>query len=206
MPDLDRLDPIRRLVVDRARECNLTMADLSRVVRKNETYMHQYVYKGTPKRLSGAVRALLAKALEVEEVRLRAPGDDPLPEPGAPRFPGPLGAPAADVPVFLDTDEIDLSRARQFAPRPQLLMGQPDAFALYVSRPAGRLEPGDLAYVHSRPARRGDLVVALKDQRIAAMGVLTELTASHATVGEAGSIPIDSSNVRILRVATITLA
>jgi hypothetical protein len=65
------LDEVRRLVLDRSKELKITMKDMSEAVGMNETFIHQFVRKGTPKYLPEEVRYKLAKVIGVSEELLR---------------------------------------------------------------------------------------------------------------------------------------
>ena len=78
------LDPTRvavlKLLVDR----NTDLKNVSLAIGKNAAYMHQYIYRGTPKVLPEEVRETLAKHLGVDEDRLRAREKAPRPMPALP--------------------------------------------------------------------------------------------------------------------------
>lgn len=213
--DRDRaLDPVRRLIVERARDARLTLADLSRMADKNESYMHQFVHRGSPKVLPEGVRLTVAQALGVPEGVLRDPSL-PVPPVTALAPPGAAGTAAlaaADVPVFNDQAEIDLSRISEFAPRPPQLAGVAGVFAIWISSRTCRLRPGDLAYVRpGQPPRPGDLVVVLDSatQRISGLGELTDTDGDSVTVrtgSEPGLQTFAKQSHRVLKVAAVTLA
>ena len=62
---------MRRLVLDTSRELDITMKDMSKAVGKSETFIQQYIKRGTPKYLPEEVRYKLAKVLGVSEELLR---------------------------------------------------------------------------------------------------------------------------------------
>jgi hypothetical protein len=63
-----------------------TLAEASRHIQRNQSYMHQFIWRMTPKRLPEDVRGLLASFLGVPEDALRHP------RPLAPRSPPPAAA------------------------------------------------------------------------------------------------------------------
>lgn len=168
------LDPVRRLILDRAREQRLPLAHLSQALQRNESYLHQFVHRGTLRRLPEEARAILTDLLQVPETALRS-----TPNPDARRNPGgaladsgcragspPVTAQAQglDIPVYSDEGKIAPGHALDWAWRPVRLVTAKGAFALWISRPRGRLRPGDLAYVRmGQPARVGDIVVVLQN-------------------------------------------
>lgn len=76
------LDPVRRLILDRAREQRLPLAHLSQALQRNESYLHQFVHRGTLRRLPEEARAILTDLLQVPETALRS-----TPNPDARRNP-----------------------------------------------------------------------------------------------------------------------
>jgi len=70
---LEKLDPVRRLIVERAAKIGSDLKALSKALDKNQTYLHQFVTKGTPRKLDGDDRKKLADLLEVDE-RALMPG------------------------------------------------------------------------------------------------------------------------------------
>lgn len=217
------LDPVRRLILEKSQALRLTLADLSRHIRKNESYIHQFMWRGSPKKLPEDVRVALADILEVSEDALRVPsamaGIPPtfLPGHGAP----PQG-PAAyvpvrdtmptprDIPVFADDDVIDPRRAQEWTYRTPSLITASGAFALWISRARGRMRAGDLVFVRPhQPARVGDTVVMLstEERRVVAIGDLLEMDATHVKIRDGGDrshkYPIEGN--RMLKVSDISL-
>ncbi|MGE0424961.1 MAG: helix-turn-helix transcriptional regulator [Reyranellaceae bacterium] len=87
------LDPIRVRVLQLIEERGANLKKASHALGKNAAYMHQYIYRGTPKVLPEDTREALARFLEVDDVELRhpevparKPRSDTEPEtPGGPR-------------------------------------------------------------------------------------------------------------------------
>ena len=101
------LDPTRlaimKLLVDR----NTDLKNASLAIGKNAAYMHQYVYRGTPKVLPEEVREALAKHLGVDQERLRAREKTPRQAPALPA--SQAGAsPRLEVEGFASVTEIDV--------------------------------------------------------------------------------------------------
>jgi phage repressor protein C with HTH and peptisase S24 domain len=81
------LDPIRLRVLKLLQDKGSDLKKASLAVGKNAAYVHQYVYRGTPKVLPEDVRLALATHLEVDESELRhaeAPARRPYAETHAP--------------------------------------------------------------------------------------------------------------------------
>jgi hypothetical protein len=198
------LDPIRRRVLRRSRELRLSLAALSRRLNRNEAYMHQFMWRGSPKDLPEPVRRPLAQILGVDEAELR--GEEPGPAP-APVLAGGGGMPSAphrDIPVWRIGDLL-AAPPSEWAPRPPALAGVARAFALWVAEPAGRARPGDLAYVHpTQPARLGDMVAQVdREDRVIGLG---ELLSATQVDDETGRHAIDRAAVRLCKVVCLELA
>lgn len=67
------LDPIRLRVLKLIDERDSDLKKASLALGKNAAYVHQFIYRGTPKVLPEDVREALAKFLEVDELELRHP-------------------------------------------------------------------------------------------------------------------------------------
>lgn len=217
------LEPQRQLVLDRVQELGLTLNGVSREIGRNAAYLHQFVHRKTPRFLPRETREALALVLGVREEELRFP-DEPAPPPALaaarpamvrPRValghrPAHLEEAPRDVPLFRETDQIEPAAAREAALRPTHLPAAGPLVAVWITRHAGRLRPGDLAYISlSQPPRPGDIVVVLKEKRIAAIGDLVALTNGTASVlAESGSEPetFGRDSVEICKVLAVTLA
>lgn len=64
---------VRETVHRLAREQHVSLAALSRMLRRNAAYLHQFIHKGSPKRLEDKDRALLAAFFQVDEELLGGP-------------------------------------------------------------------------------------------------------------------------------------
>jgi hypothetical protein len=65
------LDEVRRLVLDKSKELEITMADMSKAVGKAHSFISQFIKRGTPKYLPEEVRHKLSKVIGVSEELLR---------------------------------------------------------------------------------------------------------------------------------------
>ena len=70
----DETREIADLVRARIEELGLNMSQVSTRLGRNRAYIHQFIDRGIPKRLPGAVRSQLAEILDVDEGRLVPPG------------------------------------------------------------------------------------------------------------------------------------
>lgn len=202
------LDASRRTLVERARAKGVTLADLSRAAGRNLSYVHQYVWKGAPKALPVNERAKIAKYLDMPEDLLRQPwepslvsivaGSDEL-------HPAPRPIDTRDVPVFRDDEIIDPAKALNWESSLDAKGNGGRYVAIWITAMRGRLNPGDLAYVHMmRPPRVGDTVLALADQRIAAIGELVALDgAVRIKDSEDEPRKFDPKDVRLAKIVAV---
>jgi phage repressor protein C with HTH and peptisase S24 domain len=77
------LDPIRQRVLELIERTGTDLKKASLAAGKNAAYVHQFIYRGTPKVLPEDVRESLAKHLGVDDRDLRHPGA-PTRKPAAP--------------------------------------------------------------------------------------------------------------------------
>ena len=70
---------VRKLILDRLNDLGLNMAEVSKQIGRNETYLQQFLKRGSPKELHERERVLLAEILRVSENELRGPSS-PLPK------------------------------------------------------------------------------------------------------------------------------
>jgi phage repressor protein C with HTH and peptisase S24 domain len=66
-----RLDPVRLKLLRLVKKRGSDLKNVSLAIRRNAAYLHQFVYRGTPKVLPEDVRAALAEQLGCEEDELR---------------------------------------------------------------------------------------------------------------------------------------
>lgn len=188
------MDPVRQLILSRSQELGISHLELSRRAGKNEAYVHQFIYRGSPRRLPEEVRAAIAEALDVPEDALRpqpAPANGNAPErTNRPARPAartvatvPKQSATESIPVFREGDTVDPSAAREWMPHP-VLTGIPGGYAVFARLAGGRLQPGDLAIVRpTQPARVGDTVVVLDTERkIIGIGNVAAIDGDTATV------------------------
>jgi SOS-response transcriptional repressor LexA len=197
----DQLDPIRKLVLERTREAGLDLATLSRHVLKNATYMHQYIWRGSPKSLPEDVREALAERLGIPESQLRSVQQTRQPRVTA--LPRPVGVlitgrqtasstqTAGKVPVFSDEGPINLTEAADWTERPPLLQSAASAFAVWIGRDRGRrLAQGDLAFVHGlQTARVGDAVAVMRGPDLMTIGDLIATEDGYVRVAAGAGKP-----------------
>ena len=67
----DELVGVRQMVHDRAREMGVTLAQFSRAIGRNQAYIHQYMFKGTARRLDKDSRHVVADLLQLDADQLR---------------------------------------------------------------------------------------------------------------------------------------
>lgn len=71
---MESSDPRRNLIA-LAEARKVSLASLSRMIGKNGSYLHQFLYKGSPRKLEETDRATLARFFGVDEAELGAPKD-----------------------------------------------------------------------------------------------------------------------------------
>lgn len=64
---------VRKLILDRLQELGLNMAEVSNRLGRNETYLQQFLKRGSPRELHERDRIVLAGILNVSEDQLRGP-------------------------------------------------------------------------------------------------------------------------------------
>jgi SOS-response transcriptional repressor LexA len=157
-------DPVRQLIRNALAERRLKMSDVSKSLGKNHAYLHQFLDRGIPARLSEDVREKLADILQVPETQLK-PGVV-----GGARASalGPIfRAPGEKMPVFaLGPKEADgwwswSGEVADYVARPPALSGATNAYAVYVA--GATMEPryyvGELVHIHpSKPVTLGAFV------------------------------------------------
>lgn len=75
----ENLDPVRRIIFDRAQELGISLKDLSeKGADKSHAYMQQYLARGTPARLSESVREGVARMLQLDPDALKSGEMSPL--------------------------------------------------------------------------------------------------------------------------------
>ena len=171
------LDPVRQHLLDTLLSRGLDMAEVSKAIGKNPTYVQQFIRYNKPFRLPEEPRLKLAAFLDIDEKSLRHPikgiigrtglliSDPPDVELGGiSDFPN-LGP--RDVPVMqlvTGGDEADFTFSDQpidHVRRPFGLIGQKVIAAFVTGESMSpRYDPGDPVYAYiSRPAIPGDFVI-----------------------------------------------
>ncbi len=201
-------DPVRKLVHERLRAVRVTMKEASAYVGRNQSYLHQFLLRGSPRILPEEVRHALASLLGVPEGSLRS--GLPLPPPPRPEAGGALSAvPTQDIPVFREQDVIEPALATEWIGRPPLLGASGPVFALWIGAPhCPRLRPGDLAVIRiNQPARPGDLVTVLVDKRVVAVGEFAANNLNSVAIQDGGPKPVEvtDANYRVLKIACVVL-
>ncbi len=170
-------DEVRATIVQRAKAMKLGLNRISRRLGKNDAYMHQFIHKKSPENLKIDVVFALAEILQLPpqsltKERLSPPAKRPRDAP--PLLPA--GPAPNEIPVFLDTDEID----------------------------RGRLAAGDLAFVkEQQPPRIGDLVLVLCDKSITHIGNLLNMDQEFACVEtESGQARLEKTGHRFLKITS----
>jgi phage repressor protein C with HTH and peptisase S24 domain len=103
---LRRLDSVRQRLLElvKRREPPTDLKKCSLLIGKNHAYLHQFVYRGTPRRLPEEARFLLAEHLGCDEADLRPPSTRILTRPGPPARAPSVEAPAPATPERSVTD------------------------------------------------------------------------------------------------------
>jgi phage repressor protein C with HTH and peptisase S24 domain len=165
------MDAVRELILREAKKPGRSLKRLSLDIGRNETYLQQFIRKGSPERLDEVDRRKLAGILAVDEIELGAPAGElqaaARPAQNA-RVAGnvQLGAviPAYGHAVGGSDGEFILN-GNKIADllAPPSLAGVRDAYAVYVVGDSmeERYQAGEAVFVNPRlPVRRGDYVVA----------------------------------------------
>lgn len=168
------MDAVRKLILDTASDRGLDLKEISLSLGKNHAYMHQFIHKGSPKRLHADDRALVAKILGLTETALGAPAEVANVT-SLQSFPSnaktmgkvlqsPVKVPQYGTAVGGEDGEFVLngnSLDDVFAP--PSLSGVPGAYAVQISGDSmsPRYDDGDTVFVHpKRRPKKGDYVIA----------------------------------------------
>jgi hypothetical protein len=168
----DELIGARKIIFERCKDSGLTLADLSRAIGRNTAYIHQYIFKGTPRHLDGDSRTVIADMLKIAPDQLCEPGariqlQSALPVANT----GPVAANVRDgIPLFRETEPIDLAKASHWVSA-MPTVGSSVSFAVWIERPRKKLTPGDIVFAKpDHPVRPTDQVVVLAGNRVACLG------------------------------------
>jgi hypothetical protein len=199
----------RKLIYERAIELHVRLADLSRACGTNDAYVHQFLYKGSPKYLPEHARNTIAAMLDLDDNVLRDRPPAPnrvvrIPASKSPRASAAQGE-VTPVPLFLENQAVNLTRPASSIPAMPSKLGRAD-FALWIRIPHGRIQSGDVAFVQREyPTRPGDHVVVLAGDKVQLIGELTAMTAATVTIADGGmpqDFPRDAVSVlKIIGVA-----
>lgn len=104
------LDPTRLRIMRLIQASDSDLKNASRAIGKNDAYLHQYLYRGTPKVLPEDVREDLAALLKVvpDELRPVAERRPPVTPPAAPGTLGPVQRERLSLAGFVAVTEIDV--------------------------------------------------------------------------------------------------
>lgn len=210
-------DPVRTLIEARASNLGLTMADMSRAVGKNQTYMHQFLHREAPKILPEEVRRPLAMLLRLPEDDLRSAPQLRMrvtPVKTAAALLAAASTPPAsnDIPIYSEEDIIMPEAATSWIPRPAQIGAMGKCFAVWLTRNHGRrMSISDIAFVHEvQPPKPGDAVVVVFNGRITCIGDLVERDDDgamiHAGRSATEATAIDLTNARIMKVVLLQLS
>lgn len=186
-----------RYVVQQAVEGDkrLNLRTLSRQLKKNDAYLHQFIYRGTPRQLPEDVRYRLASLLNVHESELRNPTDSPA------AIPDTLAVTWLDIPASAGHGSIapdqheeagQLIFDRSFLK--QISHGRPDQLRLMPVKGDSMspvLEDGDIILVDladTNPSPPGIFVL------FDGMGIMAKSVEIIPSSGTAGLIRIASAN------------
>lgn len=168
------MDKVRELIIKTAEEKGLSLSELSKQIGRNQTYIQQFITKGSPKELHERDRATLSSILGIPESSLRLdPLDNSTQEARAKGFtptivPGKELVGNRDFPIYAaamggDGHTIITFDAIDYVKRPAILENVKDAYGVYIvgdsMEPA--YEQGDMALVHPHlpPARGKDVIL-----------------------------------------------
>lgn len=189
-------DPVRALIEQRLEERGLTLAEASRRIGKNETYLFGFIRRSKPQKLAEDARIALAKLLEL-------PDDAPLKTGVLPRTPASNVRPAGGIRPAYGQRDLPIRGRAQGGPdgvihlgdgvidwtyRSPELIGVRDAYALYVdgdSMSDFNLPHGSIVFVH--PHRRpqpGRICVLVLRSGAAYVKRLERITQSKVVVAQ----------------------
>lgn len=161
------------MILERAAEVRLSLADLSRKLGKNDAYLQQFIWRGSPRKLPDTARNSLAAALQVPASLLTdgASLTGVLPAPSFRRVIG-----DDEMPVFTEGGIFDPDQASHWTTKPLAIPLGLGCFAVWVRRDNGRVKPGDLLFAcQNQPPRHDDVAVLVKDKAIIAVGNIDSL-------------------------------
>ncbi len=166
----DPADSVRQLVASRLEERGLNMSEVSKRLGKNQTYIQQYVKKGSPRWLPEDIRPALAAILDMSENDLRrSPGVNPVTKregtiPPAPVRVVPEGLIRVLGMAECGPDGFSLWNGDvvDYVPRPPNLAGAARAYAVFAQGTSmePRYHAGEIVYIHpDKPVTPGCYVL-----------------------------------------------
>lgn len=72
------MDQIRKIILDTANDKGVDLKEISKQLGKNHAYIHQFIHRGSPKRLHPDDRAAISRILQIPETMLGAPVESSL--------------------------------------------------------------------------------------------------------------------------------
>jgi hypothetical protein len=169
--DRDRLDPLRRRILDLMESRGISLRGASEELGRNPAYLHQFLFKASPKSLREAERVKLAGLLGVSEALLMSDDQRSVAEFLRRPLARMAGGPKLLI-VKYSRGGSDCMTINEDAPmgdvdRPASLIGVDDAYAIEIVGESheDRLRAGDVAHVHPHKAltRGCDCVVQMMD-------------------------------------------
>lgn len=154
-------DPVRTLVLVKARQAGMTLRDVSLRLNRAQGYMSVYLTKGFPAELSAEVRAVLAPLLDVAEEQL-------VQRTGAILALESLAARPASyvptVPLYTDQERLtDPAQAKRLIARP--LVTSTDVTGMVAvtitDMETDRVRSGDTVYLSPTTPHAGDLAAVI---------------------------------------------
>ena len=188
--DRDRLDPLRRRILDLMESRGLSLRGASEGLGRNPAYLHQFLFKASPKNLREAERVRLATLLGVPEAALMSDDQRSVAEflrrPTARRGGGPklpiLGYARGGTDRMMIHDDAPMGDVDA----PQSLVGVDDAYSIEMVGESHepRLRAGDIGHVHPHKAltRGCDCIVRFQDDA-ATVAVFQRMDADRIYLG-----------------------
>jgi len=166
----DISDEIRSLVLAKLDERGLNMAEVSKRLGKNQTYIQQFIKRGSPRWLPEDVRTTLSEILGIQEIQLRRPGSvNPNPKNGNDFAPAPAKILSEGLIKVLgmaecgpDGESLWNGDVVDYVPRPPNLAGATRAYAVFAQGTSmePRYHAGELVYIHpDKPVTPGCYVL-----------------------------------------------
>ncbi len=133
------MDEARQTLIRLSGESGESLAELSRMIRRNPAYLQQFLYRGTPRRLAEEDRRLLAIHFSVEETMLGGPAAT-----AAEMVDVPYVSVRAAAGAGLSAEDERVFRTESFAPRLLREAGITPAMASLVEASGDSMAPGIL--------------------------------------------------------------